>query len=207
LSKTELFEYKDFYSSLNSNNITESECKQYCEEAKKYKTRLDYLEQGTKIMLPIIDNLINMFAESKIDMLMNLSLSSAASQTKYAMCYENFDINEDYSTDVKTSFKLTKDYWASKVQNYFAQNKKASLKVPSQFPTHNVSDSDYEYFKEIFENSKCYLCKEGFNLRNKPTLDRINNALPHTKDNVKPCCCYCNKYKSETIYSAQEIRK
>jgi hypothetical protein len=93
LSKTELFAYEDFFSSLNSSNISEFDYKTYCEEAKKCKTRLDYLlfynEQDTKIMLPIIDNLVNMFAENKIDMLMNLSLSSAASQMKYAMCYED----------------------------------------------------------------------------------------------------------------------
>jgi hypothetical protein len=43
---------------------------------------------------------------------------------------------------------------------------------------------------------KCYLCNEPFSWDNKPTLDRIDNSKGHSKENVKPCCLYCNKYKS-----------
>jgi hypothetical protein len=32
--------------------------------------------------------------------------------------------------------------------------------------------------------------------KNKPTLDRKNNKIGHTKANVYPCCCYCNRVKS-----------
>jgi hypothetical protein len=31
----------------------------------------------------------------------------------------------------------------------------------------------------------------------KPTLDKIYNSKPHTLENVKPCCLYCNCYKSD----------
>jgi hypothetical protein len=32
---------------------------------------------------------------------------------------------------------------------------------------------------------------------NRPTLDRLNNKRPHTKNNFKPCCLYCNHFKSD----------
>jgi hypothetical protein len=55
---------------------------------------------------------------------------------------------------------------------------------------------DFEYFKELLENSKCSICNEGFTETNKPTLDCKNNKLSHTRDNVVPCCNYCNCVKS-----------
>ena len=30
--------------------------------------------------------------------------------------------------------------------------------------------------------------------------DRIDNSLPHTPDNVVPCCCECNKKRGTTPY-------
>jgi hypothetical protein len=66
-------------------------------------TLWDYLEYYNKrdvqIMRPMIDNLIrNMWAD-KVDMLRNFSLSANASALKYAMAYEDFDINADYSSE------------------------------------------------------------------------------------------------------------
>ncbi|KAA6389891.1 MAG: hypothetical protein EZS28_014581 [Streblomastix strix] len=40
------------------------------------------------------------------------------------------------------------------------------------------------------------MCQSRFNYKNKPTLDRIDNAKAHTKANVLPCCLYCYKYAS-----------
>jgi hypothetical protein len=57
---------------------------------------------------------------------------------------------------------------------------------------------DYENFKQLLENSKCSVCNEGFIETNKPTLDRKNNKLSHTKDNLVPCCGYCNCVKADT---------
>jgi hypothetical protein len=56
---------------------------------------------------------------------------------------------------------------------------------------------DYEYFKELLENSKCSICHEGFAEINKPTLDPKNNKIGHTKENVVPCCGYCNCIKAD----------
>jgi hypothetical protein len=49
---------------------------------------------------------------------------------------------------------------------------------------------DYEYFKELLENSKYSICNE-------PTLNHKNNKLSHTKENVVPCCGYCNCIKAD----------
>jgi ssDNA-binding Zn-finger/Zn-ribbon topoisomerase 1 len=103
LNKTEPFEKIDFYSSLTKQSITDSDYEIYLNDFQNYSTRKDYLlhynEVDTQIMIPALDNLINMFFEYKVDMLHNLSLSSNASQIKYALAYRDFDINGDYSFD------------------------------------------------------------------------------------------------------------
>jgi hypothetical protein len=59
-------------------------------------------------MCPIIDFLIREFEKFNIDMLKNISLSSCANQVKFAMVYNDFNINYDYSQQNETNFKLTK---------------------------------------------------------------------------------------------------
>jgi hypothetical protein len=59
----------------------------------------------------------------------------------------------------------------------------------------NVTENDYEFFKDLFLNSKCYSCNNSFTFNNKPILDRINNKLKHSKNNVLPTCKYCNSVK------------
>jgi hypothetical protein len=195
LNKTELFEYKDFYSSLRCSNITEKEYEMYKNEAVKYSSRLDYLlyynEQDTKIMIPIIDFLIKSFSLDNVDMLRNYSLSSCASQMRYASCYEDFNIDGDYSSTTQTSYILSKEEFKFKIESYNEQDKKAKRSI-----TNNITINDFPHFKTLLESSKCYLCNEGFSRSNKPTLDRINNNIGHTKSNVVPCCAYCNSYKS-----------
>jgi hypothetical protein len=50
----------------------------------------------------------------------------------------------------------------------------------------NITEKDYEHFKEIFEKEVCFMCCEGFTPTNKSTLDRINNNIGHTLINVRP---------------------
>jgi hypothetical protein len=149
LSKFDLFKFEDFNFTLKDSNISVD------------KTRLEYLEwyntQDVIIMCPIIDFLMNKFEENNIDMLRNISLSSCADQVKFAMAYKNFNFKEDYSKQIKTTFELTKDYFQRKISDYDEQDKKAKRKI-----TKNITMNDYEYFKELFKNSKCYLCNEGF---------------------------------------------
>jgi hypothetical protein len=44
------------------------------------------------------------------------------------------------------------------------------------------------------QNNRCYICRELLNFRTcPPTLDRINNNLPHTLENVRIACINCNR--------------
>jgi hypothetical protein len=142
-------------------------------------------------MIPIINKLIREFAEQKGDMLRNISLSACASQAKFATIYEKFDIDGDYSINIKTTFKPTEEWFKSKVNHYLAQDEKAERDT-----TKNVTEDDWLYFKHNFETEKSYICNEGFSFNNKPTLDREDNDIGHTRANVKICCCYYNKFKS-----------
>jgi hypothetical protein len=88
LQKSEPFTHESFYSSLKQSNISDEEYQIYLKESEG-KNRLEYLlyynERDTEIMIPIIEGLIDLFWENKIDMLQNLSLSSCSNQTKYAL--------------------------------------------------------------------------------------------------------------------------
>jgi hypothetical protein len=124
-------------------------------------------------------------------MLHNLSLSSCAYQVYSAIYYEDLSTFEDYSVNKNSKkYSLGKEEWEAMVERYEAQDKKAKRGCSK-----NVSSEDYLLFKDFF--TKCYMCNEGFSLQNKPTFDRIDNSKPHTKENIKPCCLYCNCYKSD----------
>jgi hypothetical protein len=124
-------------------------------------------------------------------MLRNISLSSCADQVKFAMAYKDFNINSDYSQQVETTFKISEEYFKKKVDGYLNQDANAERDTNK-----NITMKDYEYFKQLLENSKCSICNEKFTETNKPTLDRKNNKFGHTKHNVVSCCCYCNCIKA-----------
>jgi hypothetical protein len=111
LAKTELFHREDFYSSLSGANISDADWNMYCEDAKNYKNRLEYLlhynEEDTKIMIPIIEKLIALCKQYGVDMLRQVFLSANASQLKYIMAYQGFDMDADYSKVVETTYTLT----------------------------------------------------------------------------------------------------
>ena len=208
LDKSEPFTYDDFYSDLNNSNITKEEYEIYLKDYKNFKNRWDYLRHynvlDTKIMINPIDNLICNFETYGIDMLHNISLASNASSTKYALAYKDFDIHEDYNfpTNAKP-FVLTKSYWKYKVENYKWQDEHA---IKPRDTTNNVTENDFEYYKNLFANEKCYICNAKFTELNRPTLDRIDNKIGHTKANCKPCCAYCNVVKSNKDENLTRLR-
>jgi hypothetical protein len=85
-------------------------------------------------MTPIVDGLIGLFWENKIDMLHNLSLSSCASQAKYALAYKDFRIDEDYNPPAQRVFKLTEKSRLNKVENYRQQDEKAKRDTSKTYP-------------------------------------------------------------------------
>ena len=57
--------------------------------------------------------------------------------------------------------------------------------------------------ENIFNGQKCHYCNETD--WRKLGCDRINNDLPHTPDNVVPCCKECNKKRGTKSY--EEFKK
>ena len=62
-------------------------------------------------------------------------------------------------------------------------------------------NTKYNYFATISSNSSDKAKSEGLFVYN--GLDRINSSLPHTLDNIVPCCYDCNRSKSD--YSTEEF--
>ena len=128
LSRTEPFEYNDFYSYLNQKYLlTKEQYEIYVEDAKAYSNRWDYLlkynDNDVEMMIKPIDNLIKMNAEYKVDLISNLSLSKNASCIKYALAYQQFDPNINYAIKNKVNtFVPSKQWFEHKCQNYYNQD-------------------------------------------------------------------------------------
>lgn len=50
----------------------------------------------------------------------------------------------------------------------------------------------------VFSGQKCWYCGESD--WHELGVDRIDNTLPHTPDNIVPCCAECNKKKARRTY-------
>jgi hypothetical protein len=212
LAKSEPFTYEQFYNSLTKSNISTDDYNEYKQEQARLHTRLEYLiyynELDVKIMAPVVDALVQRFANYNVDMLRNFSLSSAASQVRLSFAYKDFDIHTDYNNVEKkeTPYYLDHYAWTEKVNGYIKQDKAAKRNHEN-----NVCEDDYEYYRNLFLTSKCHMCQARFSWNNKPTLDRLDNNIGHTKENVLPCCNYCNTCKSnrdeETARLFIQLRK
>ena len=200
LLRTEPFEQKDFFNELTQCDLPDDEYMMYLETYKQFKNFYQYTKyynvQDTEIMFKVIDNLTKLYWEHKLDVIQNLSLSSLASQSKYLMCYKDFDWNKEYAIEKDTSerFKVTESWWKYKCNSYYKQDQQAERIFSCQ---DNVNEEDYEYFKKLIEDDKtgfCWSCKCKFTYKLQPTLDRISNSCSHTKDNVRLACLYCNRF-------------
>lgn len=206
LFKTEPFTQESFYSALTKETISDSDYQIYLSDYANFKNRLDYFihycNKDVEIMIDPIDKIIDETFVYKIDMLHNLSLSSNASMIRYALAYKDFDPNEKYpEKDTESNFELTKKYWKYKVDSYKKQDEKAKRDTKN-----NVSMNDYQYYHDLILTSKCSMCGKAFTYDNKPTLDRIDNDKPHTKENCQLMCCYCNVVKSNKDEDIQRLR-
>jgi hypothetical protein len=109
------------------------------------------------------------------------------------MLYKDFDINADYNipTDSSDPIYIPNIRWAqSKYNAYLNQDQNKNRDA-----TNNITPSEILKFFQLHD--KCYLCQTKFTLNNSPTLDRIDNSLPHTPMNVEPCCDLCNNIKGD----------
>jgi hypothetical protein len=78
-------------------------------------------------------------------MLRHFSLSANASQIKYVLDYENYDVNGHYHKYSMSCFELTLEHWKAMVSRYKQQDKKKKGDISK-----NVSHTDNEYLIIIF---------------------------------------------------------
>jgi hypothetical protein len=83
-----------------------------------------------------------------------------------------------------------------KINSYKTQDKNKGRNITGDYVS--VNDVKQLLFKQ---ENKCYVCGDNViteewkqNCLYSFTLDRIDNSLPHNKNNVLICCYYCNCY-------------
>ncbi|KAA6385457.1 MAG: hypothetical protein EZS28_019016 [Streblomastix strix] len=166
--------------------------KHYKEHSQENLKLLHFQIPYTRPMIEPLDYLIDMFFNYKIDMLQFMSMSACANAIKYVLAYWNFKLDQDYTPkDDYASFNLKQNYWNIKVQNYLEQDKRRNRDT-----SNNIKESDCAFYRKLFLSTGCHIYKARFTSKNPPTLDRINNDRGHSADNVKPCCLFCNQFKS-----------
>ncbi len=209
LFNSEPFPQDAFYSSLTDSTISDEDYETYLKDSSNFSTRMDYFihycNVDTQIMVNPMLNLIDFIFEHNIDMLHNLSISSIASMTRYSKMYNDFNPNESYAITSPNDerFRMTKKFWCQKCENYKAQDRKRD---PNQNLSNNVSAADYQYYRNLFLTTPCAICHEWFTNENRPSLDRIDNTLPHTKDNLQPTCVTCNTTKGNHDENLTKLR-
>ncbi|KAA6373464.1 MAG: hypothetical protein EZS28_031009 [Streblomastix strix] len=203
LSSSEPFKHEDFYNQISRKNISDKEYQEYVEDFNsldangnsKFKDRWAYLEfyniRDVECMFAPINNLIDLCWQQGIDMLSQIPLSQIANSIKYNYAWEEFDINGNYNIETgNKEYKFYSEKWNRKVEGYLQQDNKAGRDT-----TNNVTANDMDYFNQMIPNKCCY-CQAKFTSVNKPTLERIDNNIAHTKDNCKLACKLCNSTRS-----------
>lgn len=128
-------------------------------------------------------------------MLHNHPLSSKAAAIRCVNDHKKFNINDTYGlTFVEPEDRtiITEKYRNHKVQIHARQhcNRKRDT-------TNNIGDPDHEFYEDPFVTEPCYLCDEWLTWDYRPTLDRVDDSIGHSKDNVQPWCVHCNVTKSD----------
>lgn len=115
-----------------------------------------------------------------------------------------FDNDFEHKKDVE--LKISK-----KINSYTNQDKKQKR------PINNIITYNETIQKLLESNLKCYYCKCNVLLlykmirdKSQWTLERIDNNISHTKDNVVVCCLGCNinrgKKNSEQFLNAKQLQ-
>ncbi|KAA6397571.1 MAG: hypothetical protein EZS28_006901 [Streblomastix strix] len=103
---------------------------------------------------------------------------------------EFYNIRDVEQTDHK-EYKFYSEKWNKKVESYIQQDNKAGRDT-----INNVNTDDIDYFNRMIPNKCCYFHAKFTNV-NKPTLERIDNNIAHTKDNCKLAFQPCNSTRSD----------
>ncbi|KAA6399566.1 MAG: hypothetical protein EZS28_004911 [Streblomastix strix] len=162
---------------------------------RKFKDRWAYFEfyniRDVECIFAPINNMIDLCWQQGIDTLSQISLFQIANSIKYNYTWESFDINVDYNIETgNKEYKFYSEKWNKKVEGYLQQDIKAERDA-----TNNVTANDMDYFNQMIPNKCCY-CNAKFTNLNKPTLERIDKNIAHTKDNCKLACQLNNSTRS-----------
>lgn len=116
--------------------------------------------------------------------------------------YENNkeQVSKYYKQYAKENSEKLKEY----KNKYYKTMHGRALRLASHYrlqdKLHNRGESTLteQWIIENIFTKPCHYCGESDWM--KIGCDRINNDLPHTPDNVVPCCADCNKKKGLTDY-------
>ncbi|KAA6391673.1 MAG: hypothetical protein EZS28_012801 [Streblomastix strix] len=187
LGQSESFTKEDFYDKLDNRNTIDEDYEQYSTDSINFENRWEYLKhyniRDVTCMINPINYLIQVMLEEKVDMV-------------------EFDINASYHiVNGFEQFEVTQYWWYNKVKGYINQGE-----FTKRDTTDNVNKDDFEWIRDkvatnsvggINASETCHLCHNKFTKENKPTLDRIDNSIGHTKQNCQLACQISNTVKAD----------
>lgn len=91
-----------------------------------------------------------------------------------------------------------KKKFESTIEQRYKQTKRSVISSGKAF------DVTFAHCKELMLKNKCIYCS-GKLPATRVGLDRINNSLGYTDDNVQACCYTCNRVKSD-IFTHEEFK-
>ena len=119
---------------------------------------------------------------------------------------------EYYQANKERILEYHKEYQKNNREKHLGQMKKYMQQTPmgrasNLISAYNQSDKMYnrgqgdltaQWIVESIFTKPCHYCgKEGWKVIG---CDRIDNSLPHTEDNVVPCCEECNTKRGNKTY-------
>ena len=109
-------------------------------------------------------------------------------------------LNKKKSEYMRCYYKTHKENWLdfSKTQKGRANNLLSSYKHNDKKYNRGECTLTGQWIVDNIFTKTCHYCGEDD--WQKLGCDRIDNALPHTPDNVVPCCKSCNDKKGTTEY-------
>ena len=99
--------------------------------------------------------------------------------------YRDFHKEEIKERDAK--YRETIIGNTKKLLNNYIHNDRKSMLIGGELPSNYITIEEFISLRK----KGCTHCEENY-WRN-IGLNRLNNSLPHTIDNVEPCCLECNK--------------
>lgn len=190
----------DFYINNNKSKLSNGEYKVYpVYRCKKYflAQRKEYCQNN---ITKILEHKKQYYKENKEII------------SKKAIIYREKN-NKEIKENKKIYYEKNKESMEERNKIYRRSNYGFMNRIISRFTRDDKKkgyecDITYEFLKELLEKQqdKCFLCNvslaiDGQKLTlSQPSLDRVNNNLGHTKENVNWVCFFCNHSKNINSY-------